>query len=216
MSQGDYHHLFSTLLDTVSKSVKIQIAPNDLATLKQSKYKLCFAKKVGDHNYNVVWQAYDKFLSSNTFSWIPIYQLFGTNSFNSGVKVDVATNLVPIQLGETSTLDSNGNLQEAITGGPDTGFTLYNEYGSIHPGIRQLSTGINGERVSTPIYASTDPIVTGECLLTPVEKVLVWFEQDVITSTMFSTSRSKSIEIDLTETNSAVRLYSNGVWSTPK
>ncbi|MNH27928.1 hypothetical protein D3C79_880570 [compost metagenome] len=59
-----------------------------------------------------------------------------------------------------------------------------------------------------------DQVVTGETVLTPVETILVWFEQNVQTSTMFSTSRSKAIEIDLTFDNTAGRLYEGGQWKT--
>jgi len=90
-----------------------------------------------------------------------------------------------------------------------------NNYGPIHPGVSQLSTGIDGRQVSTPIYVASQQVVTGSTVLTPVETILVWFEQNVQTSTMFSTSRSQSIEINLTDSNDAVRLYSGGSWTTP-
>lgn len=44
------------------KTVDIQIDPDDLNTLKGSDYKLCFAKKVGNNNYNVVWQSFTAYL----------------------------------------------------------------------------------------------------------------------------------------------------------
>jgi hypothetical protein len=201
-------------LDAAIKTVNIEIAKEDLQTLKDGKYKLCFAKKVGTAAYNVVWQSYDKYLVSNSFSWEPVYQLFGSNQFKSGVQVKVATNLVTIGLGEQSVLNEAGILGPPKTGGPATGFTLVNNYGTIHPGVNQLSIGIHGEMVSTPIYVATNPVVSGDTALTPVEKVLVWFQQDVATSTMFSQSVSKSIEIDLTNTNQATRLYADQKWKT--
>jgi hypothetical protein len=82
---------------------------------------LCFAKKVGDNAYNVVWQAYGKYLSSNSFSWTPQYQLFGSNTFESNLTVITSTNIVNIGLGETSTLNSAGLLSNPpISGGPST------------------------------------------------------------------------------------------------
>ncbi len=38
------------------KTVTIEIAAGDLTLLKKSGYKLCFAKKVGTADYNVVWR----------------------------------------------------------------------------------------------------------------------------------------------------------------
>ena len=203
---------FQRTLASAMKTVNVQISEADLAALKGANYKLCFAKKIGDNTFNVVWQSYDQYLSTNMFQWTPQYQLFGSNSFNSGVQVRVSTNVQEIGLGQTSTLNSAGILESPVTGGPETSFTMNNEYGSIHPGVNQLSIGITGEKISTPIYVAEDPIVMGTDQLTPVEKVLVWFEQNVETSTMFSNSKSKSIELDLTNTNEINCRYENQKW----
>jgi hypothetical protein len=64
---------FSNLVKGVQKIVNIQIALDDLENLKRAGYKLCFAKKVGDNDYNVVWQSYLDYLHDNTFSWTPQY-----------------------------------------------------------------------------------------------------------------------------------------------
>ncbi|WP_256219546.1 hypothetical protein [Pseudomonas sp. PAMC 26793] len=215
VSHTDYAQALNAILQATRKSVKIQIAPGDLETLKNAEYKLCFAKKVGDNAYNVVWQAYGKYAFTTSFSWVPQYQLFGTNSFDASVQVDVSTNLVDIGLGETSVLNKVGTLEEPRTGGKSTAITMINNYDTIHPGVNQVSTGVDGKLVSTPIYVATEEVVKGTVELEPVEKVLVWFEQKIQTSTMFSSSRSQSVEIDLTKNDNAVRLYSDGKWSTP-
>lgn len=203
------------MLAAVQKTVNIEIADNDLRSLKTAGYKLCFAKKVGDSAYNVVWQSYSDYLSSNTFSWTPQYQLFGSNTFQGNITVKVQTNVQTIGLGQTCDLESSGLLGPAYDGGPDISLTMNNEYGSIHPGVMQVSIGLDGSQISTPIYVAPDPIVMGQAVLTPKEFVLVWFEQNIETSTMFSTARSNSVEIDMTATNSATRLYQNQQWSTP-
>ena len=195
------------------KQVTIEIAEEDFESLKASNYRLCFAKKVGNEYYNVVWQAYKEYLETNEFSWTPIYQLFGSNLFQDNITVKVSTKPVDIGLGETTILNENGRLLPPTTGGPPTSLNLDNQYGSIHPGVNQLSTGIDGDEVSTPIYVSPAAIVKGETYLTPVEKVLVWFEQKIETSTMFSSSRSLAVEIDLTKVNKATRLYTNQQWT---
>jgi len=136
--------------------------------------------------------------------------------FQGDIQVSVSTNLIQIGLGQQSILDEAGTLQKASTGGKLTGFTLINNYGDIHPGVSQMSfNSITGKEVSTPIYVAKKLVVTGETLLTPVEKVLVWFEQNIETSTMFSNSKSKSVEIDLTQVNSDTRLYKNESWIIP-
>ncbi|MGY2340456.1 hypothetical protein ACW9HW_14645 [Pseudomonas sp. SDO5532_S415] len=214
LKTSDYAKVLTSTLAATQKVVTIEIASADLTLLKQNKYKLCFAKKVGTEDYNVVWQSYDAYLSNNQFSWTPQYQLFASNVFKDNVQVNVSTNIVNIGLGQTSILDSAGLLGSATTGGPSDSFTFVNNYAPIHPGVNQLSTGIDGNQVSTPIYVAINQVVTGNTVLTPVETILVWFEQNVQTSTMFSTSRSKSIEIDLTFANDAARLYEGGEWKT--
>lgn len=197
------------------KTVTISIASEDLKLLKKSNFKLCFAKKVGTAAYNVVWQSYVKYLTDNQFSWTPEYQLFGSNVFQDNITVRVSTNKVTIGLGEQSTLDEEGLLGNPSTGGEQTAITMVNNYGTIHPGLNQLSTGVDGTQISTPIYVAQEPIVEGNVALTPVEKVLVWFEQNIETSTMFSSARSRQVEIDLTNTNEQTRLYTNQQWITP-
>ncbi len=206
--------LWSALV-AAQKIVTIQIAQKDLETLKGSNYQLCFAKKVGDDDYNVVWQSYHDYLANSHFSWTPQYQLFGSNSFGGNIQVSVSTDLVDIGLGQTTTLDKAGNFSPSKTGGSDTSLNMINDYGSIHPGVTQVSTGINGKKESTPIYVAPNESVSGEISLTPVEKVLVWFEQKIETSTMFSTSRSNSQEIDLTNSNTATWLYKDQKWIIP-
>jgi hypothetical protein len=202
-------------LDASVKKVTIKIDLEDLKILKTGHYNLCFAKKVGDEDYNVVWQSYSLYLFTNEFSWTPQYQLFGTNIFQDNITVRVSTNVQPIGLGEICVLDGDGILGGSSSGGPSISLSMNNQYGSIRPGVNQLSTGIDGSQVSTPIYVAPQPIVKGTTSLTPVEKVMVWFEQKIETSTMFSNSRALSVEIDLTFANEATRLYKDQQWVTP-
>lgn len=202
-------------LAAAAKTITVEVATDDLTFLKKNGYKLCFAKKVAEGTFNVVWQSYTDYLVTNEFSWTPQYQLFGSNTFRATVTVKVATNKMTIGLGETSLLTSAGVIEPPSTGGPSTGITMTNEFGPIHPGLNQLSIGLNGESVSTPFYVAENQIALGETTMTPVEKILIWFEQNVETSTMFATARSNSVEVDMTTTNSATRLYKGGKWSTP-
>lgn len=202
-------------LNAVQKEVTIEIAEADFAELKQNGYRLCFAKKVAEGAYNVVWQSYLKFLENNTFSWTPQYQLFGTNTYDDNIKVKATTNTVNIGLNETSLLNEDGHIEAPYSGGSKTAITLLNKYGSIHPGVNQLSTGIDGQQTSTPIYVAPKTMVSGTATLTPKESVLVWFEQDIVTSTIFSEVRSNPVEIDLTFDNSATRKYEGQEWITP-
>ncbi|WP_299275114.1 hypothetical protein [uncultured Psychroserpens sp.] len=196
------------------KTVQIKISSEELASLKGNGYKLCFAKKVGDNSYNVVWHAFDNYLSQNTFSWTPQYELFGINTFQHDIRVQAQTNIVKIGLGQTSTLNASGVLENPISGGPSIGITMENDYGNIHPGLNQTATGIDGRVSSDPIYVEKKTSIQGNASMIPIENILVWFQQLIETSTMISQIIGTPTEIDLTGTNSATRLYSNGKWTT--
>ncbi|MFJ2990361.1 nuclear transport factor 2 family protein [Collimonas sp. NPDC087041] len=199
-----------------SKQVMIQIDGNDLAQLKSSGYKLCFAKKVNDA-YNVVWQSSSAYLPANKFSWTMQYQLSASNMFFVGMQVTASTNSVKIGLGETSVLEPFGLFNPPHADGLISSITMRNNYGPIHPVVSQFVTGVSGESESLPIYIAERGVDLGEARLTPVQKVLVWFEKNIETSTVFNTARSLSVEIDLTDLNSATCLYKDGQWTvTPQ
>jgi hypothetical protein len=53
------------------------------------------------------------YLPSTRFSWLPVYQAFGTNFFNIGVEAVVETNPVEVDFGQRVTLNSAGVLKPA-------------------------------------------------------------------------------------------------------
>lgn len=204
---------FQELMNAVTKSITIQIDDEMVGKLKENKYKLCFAKKVGEANYNVVWQTEEDFMAINELSWVPMYQVSVTKVFQDAVKVRVACNPVMVNLGEFVTLDKYGVLSEPVTGSDPTAMTLINNMGKTHPVVNQLCIKPDGTMESKPIYAAEEAMFQGECQLQPKEKVQIWFEQNIETGTMFSKARSKAVEIDLTLKNSATVLYDkNGTW----
>ncbi|MCM1083235.1 MAG: hypothetical protein NC393_12760 [Clostridium sp.] len=197
-----------------TKEVNIQIAVDDIRSLMNSNYRMCFAKKVGNENYNVIWQSYKDFSENNTFSWTPQYQVFRTDTFQAGVTVKTASNPKTIGLGEKTTIDSYGILSDPVTGGDTTAINVDNEYKATHIGVCQLSTGIDGKIVSTPIYVSENSCMLGNASLKPVEKVMIWFEYNAETSTMFTDMKTRCVEVDLTQKNSVNLKYENEKWST--
>jgi hypothetical protein len=203
---------FLLSVELATKALTVQVTEDALHQLKQNQYSLCFAKKVGD-TFNVVWSSSNKYLSTNQFSWQPQYQLFGTNTFNTTITVKATTNTVAIGLGETSVLDADGFLESPKTGGPSTSITMNNEFGSIHPGVNQLSTGIDGAQVSSAIYVAENAVLSGTVSLTPKESVLVWFQQNIETGTMFSDARTNSYEVDMTFADTKTIQFDGTSWS---
>ena len=201
------------LLEATEKTVIVEVAEADLRSLKASGYALCFAKKIGDFDYNVIWKSILKFLSKNKFTWQPIYKLFGTNEFRDQVKVEASTNVVKIGLGEITILDGTGILSNPVTGGGIDSLNVDNEYGEIHFAVSQTSINESGEEESAPIFVSKQSSMIGTATFKPVEKVQIWFQANAETSTMFSELRSNPMEVDLTDRNEVKIRYEDGKWS---
>ena len=206
---------------SVEKQVVVKIRQKDFKTLKTGHYRLCFAKKIAEYEYNVVWKSFSNYLLNNVFSWTPQYRLFGSNQFRDGKAVNVSTNVVTISLGQTAILSPIGILQKAVSGGSPAGFTMRNKYGSIHVGVSQACTRLDGTPGCSPMYVSTAAALKGDIALTPVDKVLIWFQQDVVSGTMFSAARTDSLlsgaktdalELDLTKNSSVTCLFSEQAW----
>lgn len=201
-----------TLQFSATKAVTIQIAAQDLMQLKQAGYQLCVAKQV-DGAYNVIWRSSSQYLASNQFEWLSQFQIFAANVFQDGILVQPVTNSVDIHLGEEATLNTFGVLNPPITGGPESSVNFMNQYGPIHPGLNQLCTWIDGAVAVAPIYVRAQQVFAGASALTPADRVLVWFDQDAEPGMMFSTARSRAVEIDLTVANTATYLYQNQMWT---
>ncbi len=209
------------VLSEAAKSLVVEVGEQDLQTLKTNGYNICFAKKVEPHSYNVIWQAYDYYLAENKMSWCSIYSLFGSFYFQDGEQVAVATNEIQIAPGEEGTLEGSGVLSGPVTGSLPEKIVMVNQYGEIHPGLKQLVRTPRGELLSASLFLTVDGVLKGSTSeMKPVEELLVWFEQGACSGMMFGSegtygARTKAIEIDMTGTSSATRLYENGAWVTP-
>lgn len=194
-----------------TKSVVVSIAPQDQINLKKNGYNLCFAKIVNGVA-NVVWQSQSptQWIARNEFSWVPLYEVYGAQSFQSSVQVSETTTPVPIQLGDTTLLTEYGIFNPATEAGPSTAVTITNQFTLITIGMSQVADG-----VSNPIYVSPNQAETGIVTLTPVDQIMVWFDQELTTSTMFSNAVSMSTMVDLTNVNSAAIMYQAGNWLNP-
>ncbi|WP_457584908.1 hypothetical protein [Ensifer canadensis] len=204
-------------LDWRSKVVTIIVDLEDLVSLKANNYAMCFAKKVAlgsdGGSYNVVWQSLTGYSHSTSFLWWPQFALFATNYFVDGRMVVASTNEPTLEFGQRCVLNQYGLLEHPVSFGPD-GVTMENQYGPIHPALSQASV-LNGVQTMTPIYVAPDLMSQGSVTLNPINTVMVWFQQDISCSTMFSSARSMSIEIDLSMTNTVTCLYKGGKWSAP-
>jgi hypothetical protein len=196
----------------MTKSVQIETGIADVAYLKTNRYRLCLAKKVNGI-YNVVWQSHGDFVAINSFSWMtPVYQVFGSTHFQTSARVVVDTNLVAASLGERVIMDQAGHIGPAEPGADSHSITFVNQDGPIHPGLQSGSIGPGDNQVITPIYLYPQSVPVGTVMFAPIEKVQVWFAQNLATGTIIDDHVLNAVEIDLTTVNSAARRYQNGNW----
>jgi len=191
------------------KRILVMVSPQDLVTLKNGNYSLCFAKFVNG-TANVVWQAFDpqQWLENNVFEWEPAYQVYGARPFRGWEQVASTTPPLAIGLDCTSVLDKNGSFSPATPGGQASSVTIDNQFSPITLGLSQTACGS-----PAPIYVSPEPAAaSGAFVLTPVERILVWFDQQLTTSTMFTQDDVMGAVLDMTGIDDATLLYMNGTW----
>lgn len=195
------------------KTISIELDKPTFDNMKNFGYKLCFAKKVG-HAYNVVWSAKEDYLQSTDFSWTSHYSVFATMpaACQVGMVVKSHSHSEPIDLGQQVLMNQQGSLESAVTQSSHPNSLLFESKFEtpIHNGVNYVPPGGGPPQ---PIYVSPTPIVPGVDVLTPVEKVYVWFEKNIQTSSMFSDARSRGIEIDMTHAATTTFTYnSKGEW----
>jgi len=198
------------------KTLNIEIAQDDLVDLMEASFSLNIAVKVNDTT-NVVWRSASNYASFNEYQWSPVFHVFGASPPELGSSVDIKTNVVDITLGQDVVLDTNDILNAAVAGNTPTAMTFLNDSDNpINAALAQLLT-FNGTKAITPIYVSSEPIQNKQSdLITPTQKVLVWFGEEMKTGEIFKEPKFMFIKVDLTNDSTATRLFSNNQWSTPE
>ncbi|TFK35756.1 hypothetical protein BDQ12DRAFT_668379 [Crucibulum laeve] len=167
----------------------VEIANNQMETLKEGGFNLCVAKKANGA-YTVVWSGKSDYLHENTFSWEEDYQVFGLNKFKLGALVKAETNEVDIAFGQTCTLDSAGVMSPATGPTDDSGvFTVKNEFGKICLGVNQKLNG-----TFLPVFVSPT-VISGTATFEPIVEVKVWLQSHTETSTMIFNADEPGIEV---------------------
>lgn len=200
--------------DAAQKKLKITFADEQMELLKRNEYKLCFARKIENFAYNIVWKASSDFMVNTVFRWIDEYYLFASDAFAKSVNVnDISTsNLVNIHTGEQSTLNSSGILSQPSSSDITSGFTINNASLPIHAGISQVCFDKNQNLICSPVFLSeTEILPQMRRTFVPDGNLLVWLDADLETGIIFQNMPSQSIEIDFSKVDEAVINYT-GVW----
>ena len=213
------------------KSLVIHIADQDLSTLKNAGYVLCFAKRSKDKPYNIVWVADAEYGTCSQLSWEPRFVFFLAAEFADLKKIFITAQSVPLTLGQECTLLESGAFSSPRTGTIAEAVTLaLQNRNPVYSGIGQYC-GFNGqEGTLRPFYVAKNPVVSGISVDYPQDKILVWFEQDTQSGMMFEHSRSQNIalphissackhswstacEVDLSVQDHIALRYQNMIWS---
>ncbi|KZV84471.1 hypothetical protein EXIGLDRAFT_776506 [Exidia glandulosa HHB12029] len=176
--------------------LEVLITGDWVERMKRMKYALCVAKKVNSC-YSVVWTSTRDYNYENEYSWTDDYQVGAVQGFEAGqdlIKLP-ATKKQHISFGQTVVREPNGVLK-AATGAPNgESFIVANMGGETHIVVDQM-IGANFQTT----WVDPDGTINGKVKVTPQLKVLVFFEKDITTGTMFVEVNYPAIEIDFTGT----------------
>jgi hypothetical protein len=200
----------------MSKRLEIQIAPDDLEFLKSNQYLLCFARLIQGNNANIVWQCFSDYLQNNPFGWLPQYEVFGTSSFIVGGVATIDTAAVTIAPAQQTTLNEDAVFGSPVPSVPPESIRVNNSYRQqIYLGLGATSIGPDGVQRTTPVYVTPTPFpMNWSYTMTPTDIVQVWFQQDIVTSTIIGPDIPNAMQISLPATRNFGKLrYQAGKWS---
>ncbi|KAF9535301.1 hypothetical protein CPB83DRAFT_901053 [Crepidotus variabilis] len=197
-------------------TVTVNIQPKALASLKG--YRVCLAKPVGQSGgppaYNVVALA-SIVTANNVIKFTDTFSIYGTlQTFNAGsATAQGNAPTLPITYGEAYHLPdwtdppSVGNSTVA----PAAGFAFINGVqASVVVALQNGPTvGGNSAGANSPFYISPSPDIPGTDTLTPVTEVALWFQRDIVTTTMIDLDMSTVHVMNLTGQTTVATTYTD-------
>ncbi len=148
-------------------------------------------------------------MNQTRISWQEQYQAYvSTDQIISGGTIQ-ASSAVNLGLGQTATVDGNGNLT-ASSGGTPAAISILNK--STAPwtaGISQMTNGQSNPICALPLYGNMMDVMA------PLEQVLLTFASNTVnTGTVLYRSMSSSVMVDLSQSpQRAVTFDINQGWS---
>ncbi|KAF9528228.1 hypothetical protein CPB83DRAFT_894495 [Crepidotus variabilis] len=204
-------------------TIVIHVEPKALVALEEQHYFLCMSQAVsgatGEPDYNVVALAAEV-TPKNTIKFTTKYSIYGTKqTFKVGQTTGQGDAIIrPIEFGQGYVLKSWSDSKVVTTDkAPPGGFAFLNDIqAAAVVSLQQGPTGPGSkDKPDAPIYISSQ-FVPGTARLTPITQVCLWFQQNVVTSTMVSVDVSKAHVINLTGRTEASTTYTNDFkWKDP-
>ncbi|RUS13957.1 hypothetical protein BC937DRAFT_94541 [Endogone sp. FLAS-F59071] len=212
---------------STQREIQVWEAQYDAQELISNGWNFQIAKSVanaaGDTTYNVVWQS--KAIAPNTYiSWQTVYALnFTANVPAAGVTVTVTGDWQACAIGQSYDLDENGFWQTSTSSG-DPNFMNVGKVNYEYPdtdGIHIVVGVKNSNGSFDIIFIDETALPPGSTAkYQPQEKVKLWYQAGIQTSTIISSETTNNDEIDFSkpapETNqfyySATFIYNTGTW----
>lgn len=203
-------------------NIKVNIAENDLKTLKTNKYNLCLAFGERSMGFDVVCIGTGDYSSSNTFKVGNEYAVFFCASLMDGEAVAVSSQVKDIELGQQITINKDSVFENPVEGKYADRLEIVNNYGNIYPGFgRKVKYGTD-ERMRIA-FVSPYVSVKGTFAMEPENVIRIWFQQFADTGTYFTdfidknrmsgTSMYAEAVIDSSAGSDTVLLtYADGKW----
>ena len=194
-------------------TININLAPATLEALSSMGYALYVMRSFDTTNAAgkpLVWFASTQFLESNSIAFEAQYQAYVPTSQVIPNGVVIASDTVPVELGQTVTIDVNGVLT-VTQGGNPAGVTLVNST------TRPFTTGLMATANSAgfgPIFA--EPLYgLAEDIAAPADQFLLTFSTDgVPPGSVIQHAMAQSLLVDLTgATERTVAFDINTGWS---
>jgi len=199
-----------------TNSITVNIDPNVLATL--TGFTLCVGKVLVDSTgevSNVVMTTFSKLGPQILINWTDVYQICATSiPYQEGTTISTGGVLPqPIKLGQSYVIKDWFDPPEVIDDpeAPANGFSFKNSI--VCSAV--LSQQDPNTQMFVPIYISPVPLIAGTDMLIPIDKVVLWFAQNVEVTTMLSVDMGTSQLVDCTNGPQTVTYQSPGVWVGP-
>ncbi|KAF8800368.1 hypothetical protein BYT27DRAFT_7200278 [Phlegmacium glaucopus] len=199
--------------------LKVLVEASELSNLKESGFNLCLTRDVvygqNELRGNVVFAMIpaEKLAPVMTLIWEEKYQVYETNTFEVGVKVDVGTTIADIQGGQQADFDKNGAYK---VHGPTRAGEPFNVQNDWQNWAR---VGVNNYDASTKKFASIfiSPKVPLAMLSTllPIQNYRVFWHMSLETNTIFDVAKTPTYSFSLTKVSDITLEYMNATWCIP-
>ncbi|ETS81272.1 hypothetical protein PFICI_06274 [Pestalotiopsis fici W106-1] len=198
-----------------SYSVTIQLDNAWIDNFNKTGMKLCMAKATKDSSgkeyFNVIAKTVDSVQPQMTITWVEEYKIEATAiTFSKGAQISGTAGAKDINFGQTYQIQSWNKTQVFM----DTQNVEKDSFGFANNIPCSIMLSMKDGNSFVPVYISEEVVIPGMTTLTPIPKVVFWFQKTVASQTMIvNTSGTPWYVTPTAGSNSTIKYDKNGVWS---